>query len=190
MVKLETKLKMSLKAKSRIKQNINKENYKEVNKKARKIKVCLKCGKEFLQLSPVQKYCGSITNKKGCSWEILKTRPKRKCKDVDYHKKYREKWDKKNKEKVSWWKNKRNRLKRGADGNHTLQEWEDLKKKNNYTCQMCKKQEPFKNQKSKYLTEDHIIPLSKGGTDYINNIQPLCHSCNCKKGSKIIHKII
>ena len=87
----------------------------------------------------------------------------------------------KNKKYVSWSKNSRNRKKRKADGSHTFGEWELLKKQYGYMCPCCGKSEPEIS-----LTEDHIIPLSKGGSDYIENIQPLCMHCNFVKHTKII----
>lgn len=70
--------------------------------------------------------------------------------------------------------------KKKADGSFTVGEWENLKMMYGNKCPSCGKKEP----KIK-LTADHIIPLSKGGSNYIENIQPLCQVCNSKKYTKI-----
>lgn len=72
----------------------------------------------------------------------------------------------------------------GAEGTHTFKKWQELKKQCDYTCLMCKRKEP-----EIKLTEDHIVPLSRDGTDYIDNIQPLCQSCNSKKYTQILYLI-
>jgi len=69
---------------------------------------------------------------------------------------------------------------KGAVGSHTLKEWLKLKILHNEKCVICGEQ--------KKLTKDHIVPLSKGGTDFIENIQPLCKNCNSKKHNKIIYE--
>jgi len=34
------------------------------------------------------------------------------------------------------------------------------------------------------MTKDHIQPRSKGGTDHLDNLQPMCARCNFSKGNK------
>lgn len=34
------------------------------------------------------------------------------------------------------------------------------------------------------LTDEHLIPLSRGGSDWPANIAPSCKSCNCSKNTK------
>ena len=46
-------------------------------------------------------------------------------------------------------------------------------------CGMCKEHEKYKN-----MDVDHIKPISKGGTNSLDNLQLLCRQCNAKKGSK------
>lgn len=68
-------------------------------------------------------------------------------------------------------------------GAHTQGEWDILKARCNWSCvnPECKEQEP-----SVKLTRDHIVSVKNGGSDNIENIQPLCMKCNVKKHSKSI----
>lgn len=70
-------------------------------------------------------------------------------------------------------KHRRRALER--QGHFTAKEWLELVEKYNYTCLCCK-------ATNKRLEADHVIPLSKGGSNSIDNIQPLCAECNNKKG--------
>lgn len=74
---------------------------------------------------------------------------------------------------------KRRLLKLKCGGFHTIEEWEMLKVQYNFTCPCCGLKEP-----EIKLTVDHIISLSKGGSDNIENIQPLCGPCNAAKGNR------
>ncbi|MES2773702.1 MAG: HNH endonuclease [Bacteroidota bacterium] len=40
------------------------------------------------------------------------------------------------------------------------------------------------------MTIDHILPRSLGGSDSIENLQPMCNSCNHKKGNKVEAKAV
>ncbi len=63
-----------------------------------------------------------------------------------------------------------------SGGSFTATEWLALKKKYGNHCLCC--------QKRKRLEPDHVKALSKGGSGKIGNIQPLCGTCNRRKGTK------
>ena len=55
-----------------------------------------------------------------------------------------------------------------------------IKKRDNYTCQICGKYMPD----GVGLHIDHIIPVSKGGKSIPSNLQVLCSKCNGNKLNK------
>lgn len=77
--------------------------------------------------------------------------------------------------------NRRRARKHEAGGSHTEQEWQDLKAYYDFTCLRCHRREP-----EIKLSRDHVLPLEMGGSDSVENIQPLCTRCNSKKNNKHI----
>ncbi|MBW8864388.1 MAG: HNH endonuclease [Verrucomicrobia bacterium] len=75
--------------------------------------------------------------------------------------------------------------KRTNGGKHTNREWLELLATFTF-CPRCHRhwdKIPARPDKRyKYVwTKDHIKPLTDGGSDHIENIQPLCYQCNSSK---------
>lgn len=72
---------------------------------------------------------------------------------------------------------KRNALLKLSEEHYTPEQWVRLISNYDNQCLRC----GDRNQ----LTADHVVPVILGGSDGIENIQPLCKSCNSSKGTKI-----
>ncbi len=64
----------------------------------------------------------------------------------------------------------------GAEGQVTAKQWLRLLKRHRFRCFYCGVVLTLKNR-----TLDHKIPLSRGGTNTINNVVPACRPCNNRK---------
>lgn len=53
-----------------------------------------------------------------------------------------------------------------------------------YTCQFCGRSEPELGFRE-CLTRDHIVPLSRGGTNEWSNVVTACSTCNTRKGNRL-----
>lgn len=83
-----------------------------------------------------------------------------------------------NPEKARVRNRKRRAQKQLAEGSYTFAEWSAKLALYKGRCHWCHK-------KIKGTPHaDHVIALSKGGTNYIDNIVPSCAKCNTSKGAK------
>lgn len=75
-------------------------------------------------------------------------------------------------------KRKRDLIKAGIPGTHSIEEWEKLKIACGNKCVKC-------GNDNKKLARDHIIPITLPGcTDYIFNLQPMFGRCNSAKQNR------
>jgi 5-methylcytosine-specific restriction endonuclease McrA len=98
--------------------------------------------------------------------------------DPEKAKARQKRWEEKNYEKVLVKGHNYRARRRNAKGTISGDEWKSLCEKYDNKCLRCGKQGR--------MTLDHVIPLSLGGENTIDNAQPLCHSCNSGKGARHI----
>lgn len=84
-----------------------------------------------------------------------------------------------NPEVINAIKNNRRAREKNAEGRISAKTWKEILNKYGNKCLCCGRTDVK-------LTVDHIVPLSKGGTNNSDNLQPLCISCNSSKHTKTI----
>jgi 5-methylcytosine-specific restriction endonuclease McrA len=72
---------------------------------------------------------------------------------------------------------------RGAPGSYTAQEWRDKVELLGGCCIYCGRDDVK-------LGPDHKVPLSRGGSNDIENIVPACRSCNSRKRTRTAHEYL
>lgn len=145
------------------------------NKKLSDLGLCKQCGKtndrlpKTLCTSCVRKGKDGLNRRKEANPEKMKLSIKEKGRRYYI----------KNKEDILLRLRDAKARRRGAEGKFTPAEWRSLLDKYEHKCLWCGKT-------GGKLTVDHVLPVSKGGTNYIDNIQPLCDHCNKSKNARII----
>ena len=64
----------------------------------------------------------------------------------------------------------------GVQGQLTISGWQAILKAHDGACVEC--------CSTKDIVIDHIVPLSRGGSNTLDNVQPLCRSCNSRNGNR------
>ena len=117
-------------------------------------------------------------NKEYCREQARKFRQE----NPDYRAKLN-KYDKEHPELRRIRENRRRAIKRGAQGSHTRAEFYALCEAAKWACAYC-----GESLIKKTASEDHIIALSKGGSDFIDNIAPACMLCNIRKNARSVEE--
>lgn len=165
-----------------------------------RFQVCDECGKEYRIKNTLSRFCCRVCAER--SWskrhpgymvEAQKrylSHPDNRERRAAYQREYRHRpasvaranlvRNSKYKTNVEYRENAKARARSRHYGyriNHSRAQWEALKQLYGSRCAYC-------GRKMKRLTKDHVLPVSKGDpfdVDRIENILPVCRSCNSKK---------
>ena len=95
-------------------------------------------------------------------------------------------WQRKNWDKIkdkNKWKTKR---RRNAQGSYTIEQWNECIKFFGGVCAYSS--EEFGEDVSEKITVEHIIPISKNGTNFIWNIIPVKFKYNSSRNNELLKK--
>lgn len=125
---------------------------------------------------------------------IYQTKRKQYLKHKEKQDRENSEWKKRNRDRVNaWQKNwrakdpvranfifaKHGLRRRSASGSHSLEQWISRIEFYGWRCVYCGGE-----LTPSTVRQDHILPLSKGGTNWASNLAPACQSCNSKKRDK------
>jgi hypothetical protein len=152
-------------------------------RKSRGLRLCPKCGDQRIARrtqSPICKNC--IQSRHEYLAECKKTsKDRRKANQVAYWNRVRSNPARLREvlDRIAIRGSERRVRKMNNGGTFTITEWRSLLSRCGNKCLRC-------GRSDRKLTADHVVPVSKGGSNYISNIQPLCLSCNSTKHDSII----
>lgn len=76
---------------------------------------------------------------------------------------------------------RRNAAERNAPGAFTWSEFMQIARRFDYLCAYC-------GERDGQLEPDHVVPLSRGGSNSTTNLLPSCHACNGEKSARLPHE--
>ena len=159
------------------------ENREKVN--ARKKIARLNNHEHYLEVARKKYY---RNHEKHLEWNrenYRKHKEKRRAKAREYHIKNAEvirqkvkEWTINNPEKVKAYSHLKRARKLNAIGEYTPDEFTSTCEEFSWCCCYC-----GKSVTEKTVTIDHAVPISKGGSNYIENLLPACRKCNSSKNA-------
>jgi 5-methylcytosine-specific restriction endonuclease McrA len=153
--------------------------------------ICPQCGVQFRKRADHLRDVNFCSRKCASASRSARVTIWGKTADLEARRAYHRAYQAANREKinalaVAWGKRNRsarNRLQqqRRAGGKISQADWDAIIERHGGRCVLCGTTER--------LERDHIIPAARGGLTVVENLQPLCRTCNAGKGTKLMKAV-
>lgn len=96
----------------------------------------------------------------------------------DRRRRQRREWGKRHPEKSGQYRHERAARLAAAPGTHSEADWQRILNRHGGQCAYC--------HAAPATVREHVVPLSRGGSNYIGNILPACLPCNSSKRDRLL----